>query len=150
MLPVDFLGAVPQQAWVAARELPGLSGLGARRRPLYSCSCAASPPTPLSSPQPGTQLFQKAQPPFLCFTFNFVPKNEGGGWGVSFSMPYFAKKKKSLLPPDQALGPQDIEALSFTSTNNPTCTQSARVSNIRPSGPQALEMRPCRIYSAGA
>lgn len=96
MLPVDFLGAVPQQAWVAARELPGLSGLGARRRPLYSCSCAASPPTPLSSPQPGTQLFQKAQPPFLCFTFNFVPKNEGGGWGVSFSMPYFAKKKKKV------------------------------------------------------
>lgn len=75
---------------------------------------------------------------------------KGGVGGVSFSMPYFAKKKKSLLPPDQALGPQDIEALSFTSTNNPTCTQSARVSNIRPSGPQALEMRPCRIYSAGA
>lgn len=93
MLPVDFLGAVPQQAWVAARELSGLSELGARHRPLYSCSCVASPPTPQSSPPPETRLFQKAQPPFLCFTFNFVPKMKGGG-EVSFSMPYFDKKKK--------------------------------------------------------
>lgn len=78
VVPMDLRGAMPQQAWVAMWELPGLSGLRARRWPLYSCSCAASPPTPLSSPQSGIRLFQKEQPPFLCFTCNFVPKNKGG------------------------------------------------------------------------
>lgn len=115
---------------------------------LLLCSFTTNPTK--VPPSPGHDFFKRHNLPSFVSPSILCQKMKGGVRGASFSMPYFAKKKKSLLPPDQALGPQDIEALSFTSTNNPTCTQSARVSNIRPSGPQALEMRPCRIYSAGA